>query len=267
MRVVDGMHRVRAAQRRGDTRILAKFFDGSELDAFVYAVRINVKHGMLLSRDDREAAAARIIAAYAHWSDRAIATATGLSAPTVSAIRRRSADAVEKPPVRIGRDGRARPLSTAEGRRKASRLMAEHPNASLRQIARESGISVGTVRDVRERVRRGEDPVPPRYAMTGGRPRSPAVGQASTGARHDPSAVSAERWQRLRENPSLRLTEHGRFLLRSLGVQAVAPRTRSEIVHSVPEYCGGMVAALARGCSKWWTDFAEELTERSASVD
>src|SRR6267154_2609982 len=35
---------------------------------------------------------------------------------------------------RIGRDGRFRPLSSAEGRRAASELFAAHPESSLRQI-------------------------------------------------------------------------------------------------------------------------------------
>ncbi len=39
MRVIDGMHRVRAAQLRGRSHIAAGFFDGSERDAFVLAVR------------------------------------------------------------------------------------------------------------------------------------------------------------------------------------------------------------------------------------
>src|SRR5947208_3251503 len=38
MRVVDGMHRVRAAVLRGDEFIDAVFFDGSADDAFVLAV-------------------------------------------------------------------------------------------------------------------------------------------------------------------------------------------------------------------------------------
>lgn len=45
MRVVDGMHRMRAAIERGESEILVEYFDGSEEDAFVRAVRDNLRHG------------------------------------------------------------------------------------------------------------------------------------------------------------------------------------------------------------------------------
>src|SRR6266536_5847535 len=60
MRVVDGVHRLRAAQLCGRDEIEVRFFDGSEQEAFVLAVRTNVAHGMPLSLADRKAAAARI---------------------------------------------------------------------------------------------------------------------------------------------------------------------------------------------------------------
>jgi hypothetical protein len=56
MRVIDGMHRLRAAMLRGATEIAVEFFDGTEAEAFARAVRENVAHGLPLSRSDREAA-------------------------------------------------------------------------------------------------------------------------------------------------------------------------------------------------------------------
>src|SRR5262245_30551600 len=44
MRVVDGMHRVGAARLQGRDEILVEFFDGSEAEAFVVAVRKNMDH-------------------------------------------------------------------------------------------------------------------------------------------------------------------------------------------------------------------------------
>ncbi|MGH3683128.1 MAG: ParB/RepB/Spo0J family partition protein, partial [Natronosporangium sp.] len=79
MRVVDGVHRVQAARLRGETSIRAVFFDGDENAAFVKAVEANVSHGLPLSIDDRRVAAARIIALYPDWSDRAVAASAGLS--------------------------------------------------------------------------------------------------------------------------------------------------------------------------------------------
>src|SRR4051794_13870261 len=49
MRVIDGMHRVGAAQLRGDETIEARFFDGTSQEAFILAVRSNITHGRPLS--------------------------------------------------------------------------------------------------------------------------------------------------------------------------------------------------------------------------
>ncbi|GAA4547962.1 ParB/RepB/Spo0J family partition protein [Amycolatopsis samaneae] len=87
MRVVDGMHRLGAAVLRGETRIAARFFEGSAEDAFVLAVGLNTVHGLPLSPADRRAAATRIVGTHPHWSDRTIAAATGLAYTTVASIR------------------------------------------------------------------------------------------------------------------------------------------------------------------------------------
>src|SRR5258705_432071 len=81
----------------------------------------------------------------------------GLGARTVGNIRGRlevdmDADIAR---ARTGRDGRVRPLDNAEGRLRASAIIKEKPNASLREVAREAGISPSTVRDVRQRVTQG----------------------------------------------------------------------------------------------------------------
>ncbi|UWS69865.1 ParB/RepB/Spo0J family partition protein [Streptomyces noursei] len=163
MRIIDGMHRLRAAILRGRDEIDVQFFDGSEKDAFVLAVESNVQHGLPLTLSDRTAAAGRIVKSHPEWSDRAVAAATGLAAKTVAAIRRRSAtEEVPQLHTRIGRDGKARPVNSAEGRRLASTLLMEKPDASLREVAKAAGISTGTVRDVRQRLQRNENPVPPR---------------------------------------------------------------------------------------------------------
>jgi hypothetical protein len=169
MRVIDGMHRLRVAQQRNHEFIGVRFFEGSEQDAFVLAVRSNVVHGLPLTLNDREAAAERIITAYPSWSDRMIAIVAGLSAGTIRMLRRRigAADGSDDG-GRVGRDGRRRPLDPTAGRLAASRFVSEHPDASLREIARQAGISLATARDVRDRVRRGDDPLPP-VQRTGGR--------------------------------------------------------------------------------------------------
>ena len=162
MRVIDGMHRLRAAKLRGDDRVEVRFFDGDEQEAFVLAVTANTTHGLPLSIGDRALATERIIASQPTWSDRAIAVAVGLGARTVGNIRRRMQDQaeVESVTARTGRDGRVRPVDNSVGRLRASALIKQRPEASLREIAREAGVSPSTVRDVRLRLERGEDPLP-----------------------------------------------------------------------------------------------------------
>lgn len=162
MRVIDGMHRLRAAELRGAAEIAVHFFDGDEQAAFVLAVESNISHGLPLTLADRIAAAERILTPSPQWSDRAVAAKTGLAAGTVAGIRQRLPAASDQPSARVGKDGRVRPLNNAAGRRLASALMAERPDATLREIARDAGISAATALDVRARLGRGEDPVPRR---------------------------------------------------------------------------------------------------------
>jgi ParB-like chromosome segregation protein Spo0J len=268
MRVIDGMHRLRAAILNEQREIRVRYFDGPEKDAFVAAVAANVGHGLPLSLADREAAAARIIRSHPQWSDRAIAEATGIAATTVARIRIRAADSGSQPSVRIGRDGRVRPINSAAGRRLASRLITDHPGASLREIAEAAGISPATVKDVRERVRRGDDPVPHRQALAERRGEVAWNGDeaaAAPGSRPpagpllDPASVL----QKLRRDPSLRLTENGRQLLRRLS--ACAPDTTEWEGHEaqIPVHCVPLVSELALGYAEAWTRFAEELTRRA----
>jgi ParB-like chromosome segregation protein Spo0J len=159
MRIIDGMHRLAAARLRGDEDIDAILCDEADDAAFVLAVRVNVRHGLPLGLDDRKRAARRIARENPTWSDRMISRTTGLSAKLVGQLRG-DATPPGAAPVRVGQDGRRRPLSGADGRRRAGALLTERPGASLREIARAAGVSTGTVRDVRDRLRRGEDPVP-----------------------------------------------------------------------------------------------------------
>ncbi|GAA2515797.1 ParB N-terminal domain-containing protein [Winogradskya humida] len=160
MRVIDGMHRLQAAVTRGHETINVRFFDGSDEDAFVLAVQLNVGHGLPLTRADRTAAARRIISLHSTWSDRLIASVSGLSAGTIRALRKECGEP-KAVAARVGRDGRVRPTDAAAGRLAASRVVTEQPDASLREIARRAGVSLGTARDVRERMQHGEDPLPP----------------------------------------------------------------------------------------------------------
>jgi ParB-like chromosome segregation protein Spo0J len=251
MRVIDGMHRLRAAKLRGDDLIEVCYFDGTDQEAFVLAVRANTTHGLPLSLADRTRATERIIASQPTWSDRAIAAEVGIGARTVGNIRRRMQDEIGVEPVsaRTGRDGRVRPLDNSVGRLRASALIKQRPEASLREIAREVGVSPATVRDVRLRLERGEDPLPQV------RPR-----------REEPVSREAVSTilQGLQSDPSLRFTESGRIVLRWAHSRAIRSEEWAEVVHKVPAHCSYILANMARSCAAEWLQIAEELEQRSA---
>ena len=298
MRVIDGAHRLRAAKLRGDQDIAARFFSGSEADAFVLAVTSNIKHGLPLSLTERVAAAERIIQSHPQWSDRMIASVTGLASRTVADIRARQAGDAAQVTARIGQDGRIRPVDGARGRVLASKILCDNPQLSLRQVAHAAGISPETVRDVRNRLRRGEDPVPSRYdkkrpdqktepvrpAVKPDRPpptpdrpapkterplkapRPQLVSSANPGASRASAGGTTAVMERLRADPALRLTETGRILLRLLHAHLVETDKWDRIVENVPAHCGGIIAQLARECAQLWEEFADQVERNVMNV-
>lgn len=270
MRVIDGMHRLQAARLRGEKTVEVRFFEGTAHEAFIEAVKANTTHGLPLTRADREAAACRILASHPQHSDRWIAVTTGLSAGTVAAIRRRTGPAGRSVTARIGRDGRVRPLNSAQGRIAAGDAIAKHPGASLREISKIAGVSPTTVRDVRERIRRGEDPAAsrsdrdrPRQRQAAGRPLPDNLRDvARSAATRDRASLLLN----LRKDPSLRLTESGRALLRYLDAQASGPAIPQALLDAVPPHCAYTLAALALVCADEWRDFATHLEQRLRSM-
>ncbi|MFL6121805.1 ParB/RepB/Spo0J family partition protein [Actinophytocola sp.] len=239
LRVVDGMHRLRAARLRGEARIAVRFFDGDDQDAFVLAVRTNVTHGLPLSLADRKAAAERIVTSHPHWSDRMIATTSGLSAATVARVRRAHPDLA--PDIRVGHDGKVRPVNSMERRRVARAILLAEPALSLREVARRAGISPETARSVRRRL-----------------PQEPA--QDPTRRRSFDEPVPAGPLVRqLRGDPTLRFSETGRTLLRLLEVRSVPPEMWAAIAANMPAHWRDAVARVAMECADTWRGFAEQL--------
>ncbi len=266
MRVLDGMHRVKAAQSRGETLIDVLFFDCDDEDAFVLAVRLNTAHGLPLTRADRNAAAERIISTHPAWSDRAIAAVAGLSPKTIASLRR-SAHSSPPPVARIGKDGRVRSLNVAEARRHVGRLFTERPGASLREAALEAGVSVATARDVRQRLAAGEDLVPDRQQQGEQR----AKGKSRSGTKQPNSPDGSPRVPRQRHvpdldslgrDPSMRFTEGGRNILRLLRAGTLLRDQWQRYANTVPAHCLGPVAKAARQCAEAWEGFARKLEER-----
>jgi hypothetical protein len=267
MRIIDGMHRLNAAMLRGEDLIRVQFFEGDERDAFLLAVESNVTHGLPLKVAERRAAAARIIRSHPQMSDRSIAIVSGLAAKTVAAIRATDDDCTQVS-ARIGLDGRVRPLNTADGRRIAGTMFLNHPDASLRKVARDAGISVGTARDVRERIRRGGDPTLPRH-----RERSPgenggAKSSAAGNIRRTADMVDHHSiLEQLYRDPSLRYRDSGRTLLRWLGLRAISRQDWEGIVPTIPPHCAIVIARIARGSALAWADFADVLDQLVRDYD
>ena len=259
MRVIDGMHRLQAAVLRGCEEIEVRFFDGSEDEAFIHAVRENVMHGLPLSLRDRKAAAARIIDSHPELSDRVIASYTGLAAKTVAAVRDRSSAGRRQSNARMGADGRLRPLAPAVGRRRAAELIAARPDASLREIARDAQVSLGTAHDVRRRLKEGLDPV---LVKPHGAGRRTAADPGPRPARTADSALQGATLESLVKDPSLRHTEGGRELLRWLRTCIAAVEGRDRMADAVPAHCAEGVAGLARHCASLWNEFADEVERR-----
>ncbi len=253
MMVIDGMHRLLAARLRGDRSIAVCFFDGDEAEGFVAAVRANVAHGKYLSLADREHAAERIMGLFPGWSDRVVAETCALSPKTVGAVRRRATGDCPQLPVRLGRDGRARPLDPVGGRERIALAVVDDPGASLRRIADQTGTSTGTVRDVRRRLAEGKDPVPERFRRRVG------VGEGA-----DEVAV-VERplggcWA---NDAAFASTEEGRQFARWFDSTGVGPEVCERFVHvpALSRVYGIVAEAQAR--AEAWAKFAAALESRA----
>lgn len=281
MRVIDGMHRVHAARLKGRDDIAVRFADVDDDAAFLLAVETNIAHGLPLSLVDRKAAASRIIQARPYWSDRAIAQASGLSWKTVGVLRAR-AQAPSDDDRRVGRDGKVRPVSGAAGRQLAGELLTRNPGAGLREIARVAGVSAATVRDVRDRLNRGEDVLTPAQlrhraeSADAGIAAAPAGGPAREAPQAQPEAcpqphnrarpARLERHDysivdKLKVDPSLRYSDVGRTLLHLLHARPSSLRA-DHVVMALPPHCLNMTAQVSRQIALEWMDFAAVIEER-----
>lgn len=253
MLVIDGMHRLRAAQLRGQSAVGVRFLHCGRNEIFVEQVRANVAHGLPLSLADRKAAVERVLTTHPHWSDRMIAAVTGLAHKTVGRIRRDLAEYLPVATTRVGRDGYVRPLGRG-GRERAEEIVRRDPDASLRTVARAAGVSVGTVHAVRREMNVHNAKAPP--APT--RLHRPAVPT-------DIPDVSDGQWasmmRRLRADPSLRFTEAGRAVLQLFGSHSIAGGGWRQLSDSVPAYWAPSLADRAHELASAWQQFAAHLDE------
>jgi ParB-like chromosome segregation protein Spo0J len=274
-RVIDGKHRVEAAKLRGELTISARIVDCTDAEALVLALKSNTLHGLPLSRADRISGAKRVLAAHPDWSDRSVASVTGLSAKSIASFRNNMADEVRFSGKRLGRDGKRHPVMPAEGRRRAAEYITAHPDASIRQIARETDVSLGTAQAIKERLRRGDDLVPGAAVSQGAPRRRVSAHLTDTTVTAavpvaQPSAVATARgdgllaWQaisaKLASDPSLRYTEGGRTFLRWMAGHCLQEAEWQEFIDAIPRHWLPQVAKVAASMSEEWRQFAEELS-------
>jgi ParB-like chromosome segregation protein Spo0J len=264
MRVIDGVHRLRATELRGDSTIPARLFEGNDAEAFALAVHLNVTHGLPLTLSERKDAAQRVLESYPHWSDRSIGLIAGVSNKTVGKLRGCATGEISQLDPRIGRDGKIRPVSPAHGRRRAAEVLSMNPRASLREIARKAGVSVTTARDVRQRIDQGLSPLPDGLAKISGRQpersgNATVVEPLLAGARVPLDGRGSDLLQRLRRDPSVRSSERGRALLRLLSVVAIAINACNEFAEAAPIHCSGTIAEIARKNARAWQEIAEKF--------
>lgn len=286
-RVIDGLHRLEAAKIRGDKTIAARFLDCTDEEALVLAIKSNTTHGLPLSKADRIEGAKRVLTAHFDWSDRAIAGITGLSAKTIASLRNRSADGPRVEGKRLGRDGRRRPVTVGEGRKRAAEYISAHPDASLRQVARETDVSLGTVHDVRARIRHGIDPerngrrTQPGWTATRsganavGSPADASPSRLSSSANgtpvaHKKRADAPRTWSaisnKVANDPAIRYTEGGKVFLRWMAMRTAQPDGWKEFIDAIPVHWLGVLAPIADSLSEEWSNFAEQLRSRQEAV-
>ncbi|WP_336319918.1 ParB/RepB/Spo0J family partition protein [Streptomyces lavendofoliae] len=260
LRVVDGMHRLEAARLRGQETIPVRYLDGPVSEVFIHSVAANVSHGLPLTLKDRKAAAGRILASHPDLSDRAIARIAGLSPKTVSAVRRASTEEVPQSQVRIGADGRSRPVDAARRRQAARTYLVEHPGATLGEVAASAGVSVSTACEIRQRLRREQrSPAPARPVTGHAAGRGAADGDRTVIPGPPVGDHREQRIESLAKDPSLRFTESGRALLRWLNKRAPDLEAGKQLMAAVPVHCAVAVAELAQSYAREWQRFASTL--------
>ncbi|MEV0257274.1 ParB/RepB/Spo0J family partition protein [Streptomyces sp. NPDC050732] len=253
MKVIDGMHRLHVARLNGRETIEVRFFEGSNREAFLLAVELNLKHGLALALSDRKKSAMKILESFPEWSDRAVAVKTGLSGKTVGVLRRKFAGQIAQAPLRVGRDGRVRPLNSHKGRQKSVGIPAGEPDIVLRETretAETAGMSVPAARDAQKRLCSQEGPRPGAAV----KPRAPQSGLEAMGSLVDTLA----QLESLKRDPALKYSNDGREMIRWLEARIIR-RTDPGLVLQAPPHQARKIAALARACAAQWNCIAMRM--------
>jgi hypothetical protein len=227
-----------------------RFFNGTAEEAFVLAVEANIAHGLPLTPKDRKAAAARILQMFPAWSDRLIASTSGLSHHTVAVLRRDlSTGQIAQINKRLGRDGKTRAVPTRESREPApapggvdDNLLRQEPGATAED-------SVGTVHDVRTRLEQRVEPS------------MPSAGPGAVTNSRTARGYTAVK--RLSNNPAVRFTQDGKALVQLLSRSLQLANEAQSLTRSAPEHSLDTIADAAAAISESWTRLAQELRTKA----
>jgi ParB-like chromosome segregation protein Spo0J len=255
--IVDGAHRVAAAKELGLQHLQAVVFVGTADDAFVEFLRLNAAHGLPLTLTERRDGVRRLLERDGRRSDRWIAELCGVSPKTAGRIRqelnsnsndeRDSSDV-----VRVGRDGRARPVRPNAIRGRIAEELERRPDASLRSIARTVGASPQTVRSVARNLRGDEPAAEPSAPI-------PIAGFVRMLDRTGPGAPARSA---VREDPAFRGEEDTATFATLFDSTAVDRGALLRHVECIPVSRIYEVADEARRRADSWREFAELLESR-----
>jgi ParB-like chromosome segregation protein Spo0J len=251
--VIDGVHRVLAARLLGRATIPVCYFTGTHEEAFVEAVKANVAHGKPLSLAEREVAAKKLLEMHDDWSNRLLAHVCGLSDKTVGRLRKTTAE-IPQSTTRIGRDGRQRPTDTRLLRNEIASALRSRPNARSNEVARSLSTSPSTVRDVRKRLERGNDPVGPERVVRATRP----AAYPSSEERRARSTAPVD-WTN--DRAILSLPGGGGFA-EWLAQTNIEARHWESQLSEIPLGRIPQLIADAKSRAAEWTNFADSLEER-----
>ncbi len=263
MRIIDGMHRVKAALAKGEKTVKAQYFTGSDEDAFLLSLRLNASHGLPLTLVDRKAAGSRILVMHPGWSDRRVGQICGLDHKTIGRLRRGSTGEVpqfstgEVPQLeaREGLDGRLRrtkserrggqpPLPDSIIDRRltaghADQICPDHRNVDVECQGRDETAAAGL---------KSEKTPPPAASQRSSRNRVKFDRESSL--------------KRLRTDPSLRFSETGRALIRWLEAGPRTPEESLFLADTVPSHCLDVLTSMAEQNLEIWRQMFVRLNQR-----
>lgn len=148
--VLGGAHRVEAHRSVGLLEVAAQVVECDDAEALRLAIQDNRDHGQPLTLAEKRHNAVQLMEAQPGLSDRSVARVCGLSHPTVANLRPTGRnDQLDK---KAGADGKKRPakVKAKEQRAAAEEYAQEHPEATVTDIAEQTGVSRGTAGNIKK---------------------------------------------------------------------------------------------------------------------